>query len=424
VQPFVADVRAVVLGQFSSQLVYDPATRMVTFGRTPSSSMPAAPQADVFSVLPPTTIPVTIHFWLTLPKTTAGASGAPIVIVQHGITSWRGDVFSLGEDLARGGSAGVGFDLDFHGARTRCSHDAQCLGGAAGSCDGTSGVCAGGFVPKSTADDPFACVLAAFSGDMATDCAPAASGNGVLDPANLFGGRAGGFQYVVDAAQLIRVLAARGDGSLAQRLTDAGLAGALDPTRLSFLGQSLGAIDGTLLLATDPAIGGASVLTVAGGHLFEILSDGAFKSAIDQMLASLQITRGSPEYFQLVQLARWALDPVDPWSVARFIQRAPSLSYLTRARNPPKLAIVEEAGRDAVVPPVYQAALSAELWWPLGVDGAGHAQGRGSDGVFVSTFFADATHVTLLTASPSPSLRVQAVTYVLTDAAKLLPAAP
>jgi len=131
------------------------------------------------------------------------------------------------------------------------------------------------------------------------------------------------------------------------------------------------------------------------------------------------ITRGAPAYFQLVQTARWALDPVDPFSVARLVTRAPSFSYVTGTPNAAKLAIVQEAGLDATIPPKYEAALSGELGFPNGVDGANHAQGRRRDTTIVSTYFADAVHSTLLTVMPSAAMRTQAVTYVLSDGATL-----
>ncbi|HEX4460269.1 MAG TPA: hypothetical protein VIA18_19960 [Polyangia bacterium] len=420
-QALVANVRAVVLGTFTTQLVYDPTTRLVHFTRTPSATMPTTPAADSFTVTPAATLPATVHYWLTLPKT-ASATGAPVVIAQHGLTSWRGDVFVLANDLAASGSAAIGFDIDFHGARTRCSADSQCTGATAGSCDMTTGVCATGLAVDTT--NPLACDLAAFSGDMADDCEPAASGNGYVDPANLFGGRAGGFQYVVDASQLVRVVSATGGNSLQARLTTAGLGGAIDATHLSFVGHSLGAINGAVFLATDPSINGANVLSVGGGHVFEILSDGDFHPAIDQLLQELGITRGTAAYAQLVQTARWVLDPTDPFSVGRLIRRAPSFSYVLGATNPPKLAIVQEAGMDTTVPPQYEAALSLSLWGGSGVDGAGNAQGANAAGTFVSTFFSDAVHTTLLTEMPSPSMRTQATTYVLSGGATLPVATP
>ena len=45
-------------------------------------------------------------------------------------------------------------------------------------------------------------------------------------------------------------------------------------------------------------------------------------------------------------------------------------------------------------------------------------------GTFVSTYFPDAVHTTLLTGMPSPSMRVQAVTYVLSGGATLPVATP
>jgi dienelactone hydrolase len=398
--PFVADVRAVVLGSFTTRLVYDPSTRFVTFARMPSPTMPTVPQADIFTVTPaPGGTTATVRFWLTLPKVSPGG-GAPVVIVQHGITFWRGDMFSFGEDFAKAGRAAIAFDMDFHGARTRCASAADCA-------------------PQPMSENPFACVLAAFSGDTTHDCKPVASGQGYIEPGNLFGGRAGGFQYVVDAAQLVRVLRATGGASLRQAIEDAGQNNALDPSQLSFLGTSLGGMNGTVFLATDPSVNGASVFNVAGGHIFQILADGAYHDAIDQLLAANRIARGSPEYVQLVQTADWALDPVDPWSVGRFIMRTPSFSYLTRMRNPAKKAIVQEAGMDTTIPHQYQAALSSEVWFPVGVDAAGHAQARRNDGTLVSTFFADADHLTLLTARPSASMRVQALTWMLTGGAQL-----
>jgi hypothetical protein len=401
VQPFVADVRAVVLGSFTTLLVYDPTTREVAFTRMPLPTMPATPAADVFVVKPPATpMTATVRFWLTIPKTSPGPGGARIVLAQHGLTSWRGDVFTFGEDFAKGGAAGVGFDIDFHGSRTRCANAAECM-------------------PASTTDDPTACILAAFSGDTMNDCKPAASGKDYIDTMNLFGSRSTGWQYVVDGAQMLRVLRATGGASLEQKLADGGINTALDPTRVSFFGTSLGSINGTLLLATDPTLVGAHTLNVGGGHLFEILADGAFHGPIDQYLAANGIMRGTPAYAQLLNTTRWIFDPIDPWSTARFIARAPSFSYITMMRNTAKLAIVQEAGLDQVIPPQYQAALSSQLWWPMGVDAAGHAQGKRADGTFVSTFFANATHGTVLTAMPSASMRVQGVTYVLTGGATL-----
>jgi hypothetical protein len=266
-----------------------------------------------------------------------------------------------------------------------------------------------------------ACILQPLSGS-ADDCEPAISGSGYVDPANLFGGRAEGFQYVVDAAQLVRVVLATSSGSLQVALSTAGFTGAFDTGHISFIGQSLGAINGSLFLAVDPAPTGGNVLNVGGGHIFEILSDSpTFHGLVDGFLMQLNITRGTTDYNQLVQTARWALDPVDPFSAARLIRRAPAFSYVSGTTNAAKLAIVQQAGMDMVILPQYEAALAASLSGTAAVDANGHALGQNTAGNFFSTYFPNADHNNLL--EPSSSMLPQATTYLISQGATL-PAAP
>jgi hypothetical protein len=416
-QPQFSHVKAVIVGSFTSQLIYDPTTRVVNFTRTPSPTNPTTPAADKFTLSPAMAIPATIRFWLTLPKNSPGPNGAPIVIVQHGLGSWRGDVLTLADDFAAGNSAAIGFDIDFHGARSKCTADNQCASGAAGSCNTSNGTCTGGYVVNTM--NPSACILAAFTNDMVNDCEPLISGNGYVDPQNLFGGRAEGWQYVTDAAQLVRVLTAMGGNSLQARLASASLANAINPGLISFLGHSLGAVNGTLFLAADPAPIGGNVLSVGGGHLFEIIADGDFHKLVDGFITQLGITRGTSDYAKLVNTARWVLDPVDPFAAARYVHRFPLTSYVFNMPNTPKLAIVQEAGMDTTIPPQYEAALSLSLWGKSGLDSNGHNQGADRAGDFVSTYFPDANHLTLLTGSPSPTMRVQATTYILSGGVTL-----
>jgi hypothetical protein len=268
-------------------------------------------------------------------------------------------------------------------------------------------------------------VLYFVSGDAANDCRPLASGNGYVDPSNLFGGRATGFQYVVDAAQVVRILAdtTNPNGLHAQLAGAAGgpVTPVLRPSEtaptVSFLGQSLGAINGAVFLATDPHVD-VGVLNVAGGHTFEILADGDFKGAIDQYLQSIGVTRDSPAYQQIVQTARWVLDPVDPFSVARNIVRAPSFSYVTQTPNAPKRAIVQSAGMDTVVPTPFERALASELNFPNGLDASGNTQGVDAGGSYVSTYFPAAHHPDLiLPPGPANTMRTQAITFITSNGA-------
>ncbi|HEY2748294.1 MAG TPA: hypothetical protein VGL86_26910 [Polyangia bacterium] len=380
-QNFLTHAKYLVLGTFTSRIVIDATTGVIDFSRTPSGD---------FVVDAPASAPTaTIRFWLALPN----ASGpVPLAFVQHGLGSWRGDVLPLADPLAQQGWATIGFDIDFHGARSLCV--------AAGNC-----------APTPTSSDPLACDLAAVSGD-ASDCKPTTSGDGYLDPTNLFSGRSNGQQYLVDAAQLVRVVADTINGSgLAARLAAQTIpvTPTLDVTKLGFLGQSLGAIDGAVFLsaASEPKVG---VLDVGGGHVFDILSTSPTLSApIDQYLASIGVMRGTAAYAKLDATAAWVLDPADPWSVAPTLRTTP--------------VIVQEAGMDMVILPEFEAALSQAIFGPSGVDAAGHAQApQSSNGAFVSTYFPSASHGEILMPTATGTAMVTQAVGFLVSFGALLPA--
>jgi hypothetical protein len=395
-QNFLTHVQTLVLGSFTSQSVIDPKTGLIGFSRQTGGG---------FTVTPPANAPATtIRFWLALP---AGAGPFPLSIVQHGLTSWRGDVLPLADALVQAGWASVGFDIDYHGARSRCTADNQCQ---SGTCAVATGVCSGGFIPTPTTSDPLACDLAAVSGD-ASDCRPTISGQNYVNPSNLFLGRTNGQQYIVDAAQLLRVLTDTTNASgltaeLAAQATP--VAFSVNPAKLGFLGQSLGAIDGAVFLsaAPEPKVG---VLNVGGGHVFDILSNSpAFSPLIDQYLSSIGVMRGTAAYAQLDATAAWVLDAADPWSVAPSLRTRP--------------VIVQEAGMDMVIPPVFEEALAQAIFGDAGLDAMHHAQGRQIDGTIVSTYFPTASHGDLLSSSAvGVAMATQAIGF-LTSLGTILPA--
>jgi hypothetical protein len=396
-QNFLTHVKYLVVGTFTSKSVVDQTTGLITFTRTTGGT---------FTVHPPATAATTtIHFWLALPNATGPV---PIALVQHGLGSWRGDVLPLADVLAQQGWASIGFDIDYHGARSKCTADNQCL---SGTCNVATGVCSGGFIPTPASSDPLACDLAAVTADT-SDCRPTISGQNYVNPSNLFFGRTNGQQYIVDAAQLVRIL---GDttnaNSLAGKLAAQTIpvVPTVDVGKLGFLGQSLGAIDGSVFLsaAPEPRVG---VLNVGGGHVFDILSTSpAFSALIDQYLASIGVMRGTAAYAQLDATAAWVLDPADPWSVAPTLRQKP--------------VIVQEAGMDMVILPVFEEALAQSIFGAMGLDAAHHAQGRqSSNGAFVSTYFPTASHGDLLSASPVGVAMVTQALGFLTSFGALLPA--
>jgi hypothetical protein len=410
--PFpTSNIRAIVLGSFTTEDVGG-GDRRVQFTRT--ATMPGVPQADRFAVAPPSTArPETVRFWMSLPKTGApgGGGATPVVVLQHGISGWRGQMVLLAGAFAAAVWAAIAFDIPLHGARSQCTTDAQCSGG----CDVATGQCRGQMLPMPTAEDPLACSLLPLSNDPA-DCRPMASGAAFVDPRDLFRTRTSAQQYVVDGAQLVRVLGdAANPNGLTAALAAAGTSIRLDAERVAFLGISLGAIVGTSLLAAAPAPR-FGVLNVPGGRLFDVITTGDLRTLVDPYLMSIGIMRDTAAFAELRATATWILDPIDPFAVGQLVTRRPLASGV------PKRVIVQSAGRDTVIATPLQALVAREILGPSGLDAAGHPIGQTSGGETASTFFPDAVHGTLLSGQPPASAaaeRAQAFEFITSAGARL-----
>ena len=393
---FLTHVKYLVLGSFTSKSVIDPTTGLISFTRSAGGD---------FTVQPPAGAPATtIRFWLALPN---AAGPVPLAFVQHGLTSWRGDVLPLADGFAQANWASIGFDIDYHGSRSKCTADNQCQ---SGTCTVATGVCSGGFIPTPTSSDPLACDIAAVSADP-SDCKPTISGQNYVDPANLFLGRTNGQQYIVDGAQLVRVVSDTTNTSGLAALLAAqvpAVTPTLDATKIAFLGQSLGAIDGAVLLSAS-AQPSEGVLNVGGGHVFDILSTSpTLHGLIDQYLTAIGVMRGTAAYAQLDATAAWVLDPADPWSVAPRLRQKP--------------VIVQEAGMDQVILPIFEEDLAESIFGPMGLDAMHHAQGKQTNGTFVSTYFPTAGHSELLMPTATGQAEVTQALGFLTSFGAVLPA--
>ncbi len=391
---FLTHLKHLVLGTFTSEAVIDPATGLINFDVSPTGTFTVAPPAGA--------VTTTIRFWLALPNQ---VGAVPVAFVQHGITSWRGDVLPLADAFAQANWASIGFDIDFHGARSKCTADNQC---ASGTCDTATGVCSGGFKP---ATGTLACDIAAVSGDP-SDCKPAISGQNYIVVSNPFSVRENGQQYIVDGAQLVRVISdMTNTNGLAAKLAAQmpAVTPTLDATKIGFLGISLGGIDGSVFLGAS-AQPGVGVLNVTGGHLFDVFATSpAFSPQVDAYIMSIGVMRGTPEFAQLAATVDWIIDPADPWSVAPLIREKP--------------VIVQEAGMDMVIPPIFQEALSLAIFGPMGVDAMHHAQGKQlSNGAFVSTYFPSAGHSELLMPTATGQAEVTQALGFITTFGQLLPA--
>jgi Bacterial virulence factor lipase N-terminal len=402
---------AVVFGSFQSHDVIDHTKSHIDFTRTVSD--PTDPSTDTFEVDAAAAPTTNIKFVLTLP---AGAANG-LIVMQHGLTEWRGQTIVIADAFAAAGWATLAFDANFHGARAFCTDNTQCVT----ACDTATGVCSGGLQPMPLSMDPQACTLAPLDPGDLDNCRPLISGLGFVNTADFFLSRDNQRQYVTDLAQAVRVIndAANLNGLQAQLP-----AGHSYGAGRAVLGQSLGAMLSTLYLAAAPAPR-VAYLSVPGGHEFEAFATGSFKSVVDMYLQQIGVMPDTPAFVQLVNNARWILDPADPFAVGRFLRRAPMQSYLTSTINPTKFVVQQSAGMDTVILPPFQSALAREIFGPMGLDASGHPQSANSSGAFVSTFWPTALHGSLFSKTPpsdghiTTDMQNNAVQFVTTNGATI-----
>jgi hypothetical protein len=191
---------------------------------------------------------VRVPFSIVIP---AGADLARLrfAIVQHGLGGERGSMFTVANTLAGRGVASIVIDLPFHGGRGASAGDSKHrFTGAAG--------------PDGLADDGSDASLGFF----ATAGNPQAGLPGV-HPAAI---RAAFFQSTLDILQAFRLMA-EGDlsaiGAREPRLATL----QIDATREAYVGESFGAMIGTIVSAFEPRLEAAVLDVGGGGTLFPLL---------------------------------------------------------------------------------------------------------------------------------------------------------
>ena len=345
-------------------------------GALPHTHIAEVIEADIvtFDLLDPTTgafrpdptqaQAVPIHVLITTPATPASCGGtstfncAPLVVFRHGLGRGRIDMLAVADSFAANGMVTVAIDAAKHGDRSLCSSGAVQTGclptatctaipGAAGQGDAhPPGTCDGGFIKLGL--DPA-------SGS--PDGIPAVSGN-YLVSANFFRTRDTLRQDLIDQSQLIRALAL--DPTAATSVNSpvfAHLAGTglvIDPTKIYFTGQSLGAIQGTLDVAANPRISKAA-FNVGGGTLVDIFTQSpSFVGTTNQLLAGLGIDPGTAAYLQFLVVAKTVLDPADPINFAGHLIAAdhmlPNLLVPGTPLQGVKAILTQNAYCDTVVP--------------------------------------------------------------------------
>ncbi len=276
-----ASVGAIVKGTFEAPR-FQP---LVPAYQVPSSwDDPLAPTQQGTEVIP---------FIAVTPKAQDFPGARPTIVFGHGITRHKEDLYAIAAQLAERGFASVAIDWVAHGERAVQINMSTTLCGTD---------------PDPTSD------LLCFAMILTSDLA--------ITRDNLR-------QSVLDQQKLIDVLHG----------CQGGACGALevDNTRIGFLGQSLGALIGGVVVATAPGLS-AAVLNVGGAGWLDVLidTDSEFiRCPLIDALIDANIIEGEewnylnadalcmgdswrtdPAFVSFVGTARWVLDPAEPGNFA------------------------------------------------------------------------------------------------------------
>jgi hypothetical protein len=332
----------------------------------------------------PSTLPTllnTLHALVAVPDAAAvpacgpgypaGAKCAKLVVVGHGINGSNSTVFALASALASQGFIVAGIDYPLHGERNWCGVDADCVklsDGTEGSCDKT-----GAFASSAGQGDP---VRPGVCGGVGAEASvPKTAGSRYLISANFFRTRDTFRQNIFDVSALTLAMARppapypQPPGSPLAAVLPPGVI--VDPAAIYYEGVSWGSINGTSVVATNPRITRAA-LSVGGGTIVDVFTTSpSFQGGVDALFPALiagfsraKVTPGNPafdpviaaKYLQLLQVAKWILDPGDPINYAQHLTNgASTLPNLLAAADgsvaqSPKAVFAQIALNDDVVP--------------------------------------------------------------------------
>ena len=288
--------------------------------------------------------------------TPAPVCAAPLIVFRHGLDSSRASLLLAADRLTAAGFVVAAIDAAKHGARSYCmpakngTPVADCVAGSTCVEDSTltsqgdaagnaPGKCSGAtpLDPKFV-NKPVQCPAGGCPTAITNAGTPAASGNYLIS-GNLFRTRDTMRQDIIDESQLIHVLAVDPTVSHAGHDVFNAIAATgvvIDPTKVYFVGQSLGGIQGEVDVAVNPRVSKA-VFNVSGGTLVDVFSQSpSLSTSLNTLLASLGIAPGSADYLQFLTVAKWVLDPADPINFAGHVT-ANTLPNLIASGLPPPL---------------------------------------------------------------------------------------
>ena len=246
--------------------------------------------------------PIWVTFFIpTAPMPTAGY---PVVIVQHGLGESRADeAFNLANVFANAGWIVAAIDSVTFGARAAESKY---------QVDKVNNFASGG---------------GSYAGPDGIADTVGGSTNGLNDffgeLQNMGAIRDQFRQAEIDTSQLARVLASSPDLS---PLQTGATAPKIDPAKIAYFGNSLGAIEGAAAAAIEPLIQ-TFVLNVAGGGvMIELAPHAPLVAAFDLPVGGATFGASTDhlnESHPLLNLLQTAIDPGDPLSFASYVVKSP-----------------------------------------------------------------------------------------------------
>ena len=232
----------------------------------------------------------TVPLLMTLPNAASGktkpAAGWPLVIFQHGITRNRTDMFAVAGTLAAQGFAVVAIDLPLHGLTSTSN-------------------------PFYVGNTPFGAIAheRTFDLDLSNNTTGAPGPDGAIDSSG---------SYFINLTSLLtsRDNLRQGVADVMQLAHAASTLPNVDGSQTRFVGQSLGSITGTMVMAVDPTIKSA-VLNVPGGGIARLLdASPAFGPRIHAGLAAAGLVQGTPSYDAYFAATQTVIESGDPINYA------------------------------------------------------------------------------------------------------------
>ncbi|MCP4236981.1 MAG: lipase [Aestuariibacter sp.] len=239
-----------------------------------------------------------IPLMVSVPKLAKPASGYPVVIYQHGITTNRATMLALADAFGSVGIAVVAIDMPLHGLTGNETDGTENFFEAAGASERTFNL------------DLVDNVTGAAGPDGVTDT----SGKHYINLTNLLNTRDNFRQSVSDLFALAYAI---------DSLSIGGGATDFDQTKIYFLGHSLGAMVGTTFAALEPDVRDA-VFAFGGGMIPKILDGSAsFSPSIVAGLAASGVVKGTADYESFFGAAQTVTDSGDPVNYATTLATKP-----------------------------------------------------------------------------------------------------